>query len=622
MAGYAATLDLGPQFAPGMMFGKYELLTPIGRGGMASVILARQRGLAGFEKVVVIKVIHPHLAQEPAVINMLLDEARLAARIDHPNVVQTYELGEALGTYYIAMEYLPGETLTQVQRMAVAEVGPPLTPQIAGRILADTAAGLHAAHELTDLAGNRLEIVHRDVSSANIIVLYNGTVKVVDFGVAKAAGRVTSTQDGELKGKYGYMSPEQIRNEPMDRRSDVFSLGVVLWESLTLKRLFFADNVGATLLQVLEARYSPPSHHRPEVPPELDAVTMKALAPDPRDRFQTAAEMKQAIEDAIWQHRCGTPEIERHMNALFGDRIIRRRELLGQVARESFSAGDFVGVGGAFEDRYTQPPPMMRRELSSWQRMALVLAGGLLTGGIAALLLSRPWSSSNPKKRPVVEQPAVAAREPAPAPAPTAELPAAAAAAAVVAPPPVAAAAPPVAAAAPPVAAAAPPVAAPPSAPPPVATELPPPVTPAAVAPAPAAAPEPAEPPLDPAPAKPTPRPKQKPRKPAAPVRQPEPEPEPEEEPPVKPAGSAKELYIKATQLYLAGEFAEAEGTFRECLAVDRKYAVAYRGLGVLYQRTGEDAKALDALRTYLKLRPNAKDADSVRDRIEKLQGG
>ncbi|MGE0871540.1 MAG: hypothetical protein AB7P03_23475, partial [Kofleriaceae bacterium] len=398
-----------------------------------------------------------------------------------------------------------------------------------------------------------------------------------------------------------------IRNEPMDRRSDVFSLGVVLWESLTLKRLFFADNVGATLMQVLEAKYSPPSHHRADVPVELDAVTMRALAPDPRDRFQTAAEMKQAIEDAIWKYRCGTPEIERHMSVLFTDRINRRRELLGQVARESFRADEFAMVGGAFEDRYTQPPPMMRRELSSWQRMALVLAGGLLTGGVAALLLAQPWKSSV-KKRPTTAEQAIAAHDEAPAPAPAPAPPP---------PPPLAPAAP---AAAAPTAIA--PAAAPAQITPPVAAEVTPPATPAAVAPPPLTAPEPSEPEpdVDPTPRKSSPKPK--PQKPARKPPAPKPTPAPvDEQPEERPSGSAKELYIKATQLYLAGEFGEAEGMFRECLTVDRKYAVAYRGLGVLYQRTGEDTKALDALRTYLKLRPNAKDAAAVRGRIEKLQG-
>src|SRR5262245_48643807 len=184
-------------FAPGTMLGRYELLATIGVGGMASVILARQRGPMGFEKIVVLKVVHPHLAQDSGAITMLLDEGRLAAQINHHNVVQTYELGEADGTYYIAMEYLAGESLAPLLKVAVATNSPP-SPVLGARIVVDAAEGLHAAHELRGLDGKPMGLVHRDVSPANIVVLYNGGVKMVDFGIAKAHGRVTSTQDGKL----------------------------------------------------------------------------------------------------------------------------------------------------------------------------------------------------------------------------------------------------------------------------------------------------------------------------------------------------------------------------------------------------------------------------------------
>src|SRR4051812_3153433 len=278
--------QLGVRFAPGTMLGRYELLATIGVGGMASVILARQRGPAGFEKAVVIKLIHPHMAQDTVAVNMLLDEAKVAAQLDHQNIVHTYELGEAHGTYYIVMEYLAGESLGQVLKQGQKQ-NSPMTPFVAAKIVAEAAEVLHYAHELPDYNGAPLGIVHRDVSPGNIVVLYNGAVKVVDFGIAKAQGRVTSTQDGELKGKYGYMSPEQIKNEPMDRRSDVFSLGVVLWESLARQRLFEADNVAASLMQILTGDRTPPSSFDHEIPHALDAVALRALAPDPRDRFQT-----------------------------------------------------------------------------------------------------------------------------------------------------------------------------------------------------------------------------------------------------------------------------------------------------------------------------------------------
>src|SRR5262249_31700146 len=161
------------------------------------------------------------------------------------NVVQTYELGEAGGTFYIVMEYLAGESLQRI--LKTATLGPSLDPRMAARMVADAADGLHAAHELTDMRGRNLGLVHRDVSLGNIVVLYNGSVKVVDFGIAKTDDRVSSTtQAGQLKGKYAYMSPEQVHNQPLDRRSDVFSLGVVLWECLALRRLFHAPNIPAT----------------------------------------------------------------------------------------------------------------------------------------------------------------------------------------------------------------------------------------------------------------------------------------------------------------------------------------------------------------------------------------
>src|SRR3954469_22340506 len=191
--------QLGVRFGPGTMLGSYELLATIGVGGGGGVILWGQRGAGGFEKAVVVKLIHPHKAQDHVAINMLLDEAKVAAQLDHQNIVHTYELGEAHGTYYIVMEYLHGESLGQVMKQG-AKQGFDIPPFVAAKIVAEAAEGLHYAHELCDFSGAPLGIVHRDVSPGNIVVLYNGAVKVVDFGIAKAQGRVTSTQDGELKG--------------------------------------------------------------------------------------------------------------------------------------------------------------------------------------------------------------------------------------------------------------------------------------------------------------------------------------------------------------------------------------------------------------------------------------
>jgi serine/threonine-protein kinase len=357
---FPAPAQLGVRFAPGTMLGRYELLATIGVGGMASVILARQKGPAGFEKAVVIKLIHPHMAQDTIAVNMLLDEAKVAAQLDHQNIVHTYELGEAHGTYYIVMEYLAGESLGQVLKQGQKQ-NSPMSPFVAAKIVAEAAEGLHYAHELPDYNGAPMGIVHRDVSPGNIVVQYNGAVKVVDFGIAKAQGRVTSTQDGELKGKYGYMSPEQIKNDVMDRRSDVFSLGVVLWESLARRRLFNADNVAATLMQILQGDRTPPSAYDADIPHALDAVALRALAPDPNDRFQTIAEMKQAIDDAIWKSRVGAAEIQAQMIALFSDRIETRKTMLARATQNALSLGDLEVFGTAFRDPASQPsrPPSM-----------------------------------------------------------------------------------------------------------------------------------------------------------------------------------------------------------------------------------------------------------------------
>ncbi len=258
------------------------------------------------------------------------------------NVVHTYELGEAYGTFYIVMEYLAGESFHQVLKVARTSHRP-MTPFMAAKIVADAADGLHFAHELRDFNGRPLGIVHRDVSPSNLVIQYNGTVKVVDFGIAKAEGRVTSTREGELKGKYGYMPPEQIKNEDMDARSDVFSLGVVLWEALAQRRLFNANNVAATLMQVLTADRIPPSSYFPQIPHALDIACLRALAPEPRDRYQSVAEMKQAIDDAIWQARIGTKDIEHYMQALFSDRMAMRGALARRATVEFAAVNELSG---------------------------------------------------------------------------------------------------------------------------------------------------------------------------------------------------------------------------------------------------------------------------------------
>ncbi len=320
--------------------GKYELIARIGKGGMAQVYLARQRGPANFEKMVVVKTIHPHLAAQTSFIEMLLDEARIAALLKHPCVVDIYELGLHEETYFIAMEYLSGEPLLSVLRAARTKKRL-LDVSCTARIVADVADGLHAAHELRDNAGNHLDLVHRDVTPGNIVVLYSGQVKIVDFGIAKARGRMAEETDArKLKGKLGYVSPEQVKGKPVDRRVDIFALGVVLWEALTYRRLFRGSKPGTVLAAIAKADIAPPSSVRPEIPAALDEICMRALARDPDDRYPTAEAMSSDLEaflagtGASSQRR----DIAAYMEEVFAAQIGERARILREMHERNSAA--------------------------------------------------------------------------------------------------------------------------------------------------------------------------------------------------------------------------------------------------------------------------------------------
>lgn len=261
---------------PGTRLGRYELLVPIARGGMARVWAARLHGQRGFQKLVAIKTILPHLADEAEFERMFLDEARIAAGVHHPNVCEIYELGEERKTLYLAMEWVSGDSLSRVLRPAGKTEG--IDARVAARILADACAGAHAAHELTDEDGRQLGVVHRDLSPHNVLLSADGVVKVCDFGVAKALGQLhEQTSAGQLKGKISYMSPEQITGGAIDRRSDVFSLGVVLYEATTGRRAFVGEPL-AVLNAVIDGRFVPPEQARPDYPAGLAAIVRRSLA--------------------------------------------------------------------------------------------------------------------------------------------------------------------------------------------------------------------------------------------------------------------------------------------------------------------------------------------------------
>jgi eukaryotic-like serine/threonine-protein kinase len=328
LAGVAGAAGPAEELGAGRRLGRYELLTPIGEGGMGRVWAARMEGTRGFRKIVAIKALSSTAVNDPKFEQMLFSEAHLASQIRHRHVVEILDLGEEQGVVFIVMEWVDGESLHRLVHGGGR--GDPLPPEIAARIVADAASGLHAAHELCDEQGRHVGLVHRDVSPQNILIARDGTVKVVDFGIAKALGLASgATRTRELKGKISYMAPELVRSQPLDRRSDVFSLGVVLFEVLAGQRPFVADHEVA-ILQLIAFGDAPRlSTQVPDCPPELEDIVANALARDPADRFQTAEQLSLALEQYL--SRSGQVVTSAHLAAAALDRCgaemdaVRRR---------------------------------------------------------------------------------------------------------------------------------------------------------------------------------------------------------------------------------------------------------------------------------------------------------
>jgi serine/threonine-protein kinase len=306
---------------------RYELVAELASGGMATVFLGRILGVGGFQRFVAIKRLHPHLASEQEFVEMFLDEARLAASIHHPNVVSILEVGTSDRGYYLVMEYIEGDTLARLLARATTNRDRIPVP-IAIRIVLDTLAGLHAAHELRDDTEQLLNLVHRDVSPQNILVGINGTARITDFGVARAATRLSSTRSGQLKGKLAYMAPEQARGGIIDRRADLFAIGTVLWEVLADKRLFKGEGEADTLNRVLFEPIPRLREVAPQVPPALEALTMKALERDPEKRFSSAAVFADELEKAARSVRAiaSVRDIAEYVQKVLGQDIAQQRE--------------------------------------------------------------------------------------------------------------------------------------------------------------------------------------------------------------------------------------------------------------------------------------------------------
>ena len=314
-------------------FGKYTLIRKLASGGMAELFLAIQKSVAGFEKLLVIKRILPSMNQDRAFIEMLLHEARIAATLSHPNIVQIFDVGQTDGQYFIAMEHVHGEDLRSIVRQMKKKGVFEFPIEHALAIVLGMCAGLSYAHERRDLDGTPLNIVHRDISPQNVVVTFTGDVKIVDFGIAKSDSRVgESTKSGKLKGKVPYMSPEQARGEPVDARSDVFSTGVMLFELTTGKRLFKGQSEYETLRLICERDYPRPSDVRPDYPEGLEPIVMKALAKDREQRYQSAREMQADIEAFVRRHQIAVSNIalNQFMQMLFEEKLAIQKEALLQ----------------------------------------------------------------------------------------------------------------------------------------------------------------------------------------------------------------------------------------------------------------------------------------------------
>jgi serine/threonine-protein kinase len=419
---------------PGDVLGRYELLLPVAAGGMAMVWAARLKGSRGFQKIVAVKTMLPKLSEDPQFERMFLDEASLASRIHHPNVVEVLDLGEMNGVLFIAMEWLDGVPLNQVMKAAKSAAGIP--SPVAIHILTHAAEGLHAAHELKDDEGAYIGLVHRDVSPQNILVGHDGFTKMVDFGLAKATALGDgATRAGQLKGKISYMAPEQIRGDPLDRRADVFALGVVLYAVTTGKHPFRRESEGATLFAISSPEAAPAPSRFMSYPAELEAVLMKAIAKDPDKRYSSALEFARALEQTLpeSERAHGGERVAQFINGLLGAQHEQQKAALAEALRRadrasiapgggleglpgtgasSVSSLSAVGLSRPTNDLLTTPdfvPP------TTWQRLrvpAAVAALAFVAGG-AAFALTRGSHKEPPAAAAVPTAPLT---EPAPPP--------------------------------------------------------------------------------------------------------------------------------------------------------------------------------------------------------------
>ncbi len=356
-----------PAATPICVLGRYALFDPIARGGMATVHIARLEGLAGFARTVAIKRLHAQYAQDPEFVSMFLDEARLAARIRHPNVVPVLDVVAMDHELFLVMEYVQGESFARLMR-ASRHAKRAIPPRISVGIVSGILHGLHAAHEAKSERGQPLSIVHRDVSPQNVMVGQDGVARILDFGIAKASNRLSTTRDGLLKGKLSYMAPEQLQLRGVDRRTDVYAASVLLWEALTGKELFPVDEPAATLLRILNDEIPPVSTVNASVPRVLDAIVAKGLARSVDDRYASAREMALELEKAVVPPSAS--QVTTWLEQIAGRELKKRAEMVAEI--ESVSVHSLA-------DRPRQPPrePLAAVALASDSGVNAISAPGL-----------------------------------------------------------------------------------------------------------------------------------------------------------------------------------------------------------------------------------------------------
>jgi len=425
--------------------GRYALYDVIASGGMATVHIGRLLGVAGFARSVAVKRLHPHLASDPEFVAMFVDEARLAARVRHPNVVQTLDVTAVDGELFLVMDYVHGEPLTQLLRL-VRKAGEQMPLTICVHVMCGVLEGLHAAHEAKSERGEPLGLVHRDVSPQNIIVGVDGIARVLDFGVAKALGRIQSSDDGSLKGKIPYMSPEQIRGGRVDRTSDVYTSAVVLFELLTGRRVFTGVNEGEVLMKVLNGDVPPLADTR-QVPAALEAVIRRGLRQDPTERFATAHEMALALEKTV--SLVTTREVGEWVQRVAAKPLADRAALIEHVERTSSLAGSYVAPTLEEELSSSRRPDFPARSsrsplaitdvrprsfYSAPRSLWVVLGGSAIVGAVVGVVALVPRGTESATVAPTAT-PAVAAPTVEPAPPTAAPEPAASGSAAPMAAP-------------------------------------------------------------------------------------------------------------------------------------------------------------------------------------------